>query len=562
MKFNPKDFDPRIAYMSMGAYLESYLPTYSGGLEILSGDILRSCADHRVPIVGIIQASNSGYYRQMINGDGSQRENDVYWEPKSSLTRIDETISIEHEGRKLTVGAEVFVIEGVTGYKVPVFLLDTDFDCNSIEDRGITGMLYGNQQRIAQENVLGQAGVKLMKKLGYDIEKFHMNEGHAAFGALELLAEGYSTNEVRDNCVFTTHTPVVAGHDQWDYGAAGHVVGKLLPENIRELAGKNNLNMTQLALNLSGYVNAVSKKHAEVCISMGLFNGRKIDYITNGVHPSTWVGHNMHELFNRHFNEWRLDSRSLEGALDHIPIGHVLGAKDKAKRRMIGWLNAENDVKLSQDPLTIVWARRFAPYKRPDLILRDVDKLHQLAEKYGKLQILFAGKPHPEDWEGKGLLQQVVQTSKELANDVRCAFIEGYDTKIAKRLLAGADVWLNTPRRPEEASGTSGMKALFNGTLNLSVFDGWVPEGVEIDPKALFLIGPQSDQVAVNSDRGQEDEVDAQGLYDGLEEIMDLFNNKKALGERMLHSISLAPRFSTDRVVKEYADKAWSVKLY
>lgn len=244
MQLNFKNFNPELAYLSMGAFLEPYLPTYSGGLEILAGDTLRSCADLRIPAIGIIQASNAGYFRQKLNREGWQIEEPIHWNPKKTLGRINERVIIQNKGRELYVGASPYIINGETGFKLPVFLLDTDFEENREEDRAITGMLYDNDpdHRIAQENVLGNGGVKLTKKLGFDsIHTFHINEGHAAFSTLSLYEEGYNEKEIKDLCVLTTHTPVAAGHDKWDYDTAYYVVEKLLPKNIKELAGEDTV---------------------------------------------------------------------------------------------------------------------------------------------------------------------------------------------------------------------------------------------------------------------------------------------------------------------------------
>jgi len=309
-------------------------------------------------------------------------------------------------------------------------------------------------------------------------------------------------------------------------------------------------------------VNAVSRKHAEVCRSMDIFKGFDIDYITNGVHPSTWTGRAMADLYDDHFREWRLDPRGLEGVIDHVPDHEILDAKEKGKRHLIGWINAHYPVKFEQNAITIVWARRFAAYKRPDLILREevMETIYSLADKYGKLQILFAGKPHPMDGPGNAILQKVVTSSHKYNSKIKCMFIEGYDTKISKRLLAGADLWLNNPRRPLEASGTSGMKALFNGTLNLSTFDGWVIEGHEIDPKAMFIVGPKLEQVKTNPNAADDDKEDALGLKDSLTEAATIYyTSPQGWAERIKRSIRLAPYFGTGRVVGNLGHKAWDL---
>lgn len=553
---------PRIAYLSMGAYLESYLPTYSGGLEVLAGDILRSCADRRIPIAGIIQASSSGYFRQGIDENGWQQEVPIHWTPQKTLPRIPETVTIEYRGQKLTVGAERYDITGSTGFKVPVYLLDTHFDANDESMQGITGMLYDAdpERRLAQENVLGQAGVKLMAKLGYEDFLIHMNEGHAALGPLQLISgEGLSIDEVRKRSIFTTHTPVPAGHDVFDYELAGNVTGgKFLSEKIKELAGQDRLNMTRLALSLSGYINAVSLRHADVCRAMDIFSGKQIDYITNGIHPETWAVPPMMDFFDDYLHNWRFEPAVFERARNRIPLDALTQAKEMAKRYLLGFINSEFNVSFDQDVLTIVWARRFTGYKRPLLLFRDLDWLHQLAEKHGRIQIIFSGKAHPSDHRGKELIQQVIRYSHELNNNVRCAFVPGYNTKIARRLLGGADVWLNTPRRPLEASGTSGMKAALNGSLNLSSYDGWVVEGHELAPEAIWLAGPQTEQVVPENDKNETDAADAAVMYDNLEELISLYyRNPAELARRRAQALSLTAFFNTDRCVREYADKAW-----
>ncbi len=562
MPFQASKKKPRIAYLSMGAYLESYLPTYSGGLEVLAGDILRSCADRRIPIIGIIQASSSGYFRQGIDENGWQQEVPVHWTPQKTLPRIPETVTINHHGRSLTVGAERYDITGSTGFKVPVYLLDTHFADNDESNWNITGMLYDADpgRRLAQENVLGQAGIKLMKRLGYEDFLIHMNEGHAALGPHQLMAgDGLSLSEVRSRSVFTTHTPVPAGHDVFDYTLAENVIGSgFLSGKIKELAGRDNLNMTRLALFLSGYVNAVSRRHADVCRGMDIFSGQKIDYITNGIHPESWAVPPMMDFFDNYLPNWRFEPAVFERARNMISLDALVQAKEMAKRYLLGFLNSELNVAFDQDVFTIVWARRFTGYKRPLLLFRDLERLHKLAEKHGRIQVVFSGKAHPSDHHGKELIQQVIRYSRELQNNLRCAFVPGYNTKIARRLLGGADVWLNTPRRPLEASGTSGMKAALNGCLNLSSYDGWVVEGCELAPGAIWLVGPQTKQIVPESDREATDTTDAAAMYDNLEELIGLYyRNPGELVRRRAEAISLIAYFNTDRCVREYADKAW-----
>ncbi len=553
---------PRIVYLSMGAYLESYLPTYSGGLEVLAGDILRSCADRRIPIAGVIQASSSGYFRQGIDENGWQQEVPVHWAPQKTLPRMPETVTIEYHGRKLKVGAELYSVTGATGFRVPVYLLDTHFESNDEDMRHITGMLYDAdvERRLAQESVLGRAGIKLMNRLGSGEFLLHMNEGHAALGPVQLMeGNGLTLQDVRKRTVFTTHTPVPAGHDVFDYGLAQNLLGNsFLSDKIKGLAGRDHMNMTRLAISTSGYINAVSRRHAEVCRAMDIFSGCKVDYLTNGIHPDTWAAPPVRDFFNDYLPNWRFEPAVFERARHSIPLDALAEAKEMAKRYLVGFLNSELNVEFDQDVFTIVWARRFTAYKRPLLFFRDLDKLHQLAEKHGRIQIIFSGKAHPNDHHGKELIQQVIRNSRELKNNVRCAFIPGYNTKIARRLLGGADVWLNTPRRPLEASGTSGMKAALNGTLNLSSYDGWIVEGLDMAPDSIWLVGPQSDQVVPVNDREKDDAEDSQRMYESLEDLLILYYHyPKEMIRRRARAVSLASWFNTDRLVREYADKAW-----
>ncbi len=567
---------PKIVYLSMGAFLESDLPTYSGGLEVLAGDTLRSCADLGIPIAGFIQASNTGYFRQTIGGNGWQVEQPVYWAPERTLARVknkkgkDLAVTIKHKGRDLKVGAELYMLKGQGGFKVPVYLLDTNFDENfhndHEDDREITAHLYdGNPLiRIAQENVLGQGSVKLARALGYkDVNTWHMNEGHACFATLELLAEnGYTDEQVRDMCVFTTHTPVDAGHDKFTYSDIRHIVGDFLPWHINKIAGEYEFNTTRLAANMSRHINAVSRKHSEVSRNMAVFNNTSLEYITNGVHSKMWTADPLAELYDEFLKGWSLDPALLKQIPQKIPDEAFLEAKETAKRNLIGYINTHTNAKFNQDVLTLVWARRFADYKRPGLIFRDTDRLLRLAETYGNIQIVFAGKSHPNDQWGKQLIQEVINKSNNLDGKINHVFLPRYSAAMAKKLLAGADIWLNTPLRPLEASGTSGMKACHNGTINMSTFDGWWIEGIEMNPKAGFVVGPRQNQITTNPDRARDDWEDALGLYSSLEEALDKFyNDRNGWIFMMKESASLAGHFNTHRMVREYAEKVWNVKV-
>lgn len=568
IKFRPDSIRPKVAYLSMGAYLESYMPTYSGGLEILSGDLLRTCADLEIPAVGFIQASHNGFYRQRFDGNNRQYEEPVFWDPKSTLQRLDTSVVIRHRNRDLRIGAEVFPVVGQTGFVVPVYLLDSNFEDNyhdeHEDDRQLTSRLYSDEHRIAQENILGQGSVRLARELGYmDIETFHMNEGHACFAPLQLLAEnGFSDSDVRSMCVFTTHTPVCAGHDVFSYDEVRGVVGpEFIPWHIQRLAGEYDFNTTRLAANMSRYINAVARTHHGICGDMDVFNERDIDYITNGVHLKTWASLPMAELYDAHIPGWRQDPSVLE-SVSSIPMDALFRAKDMAKRRLICYVNAKSPVKFRQDVLTVVWARRFTAYKRPQLIFEDVERLEEIAGRHGGIQIIFTGKPHPRDEVGKNLLHQVIEHLRLSNGRLQITFLPGYSARLSKRLLGGADIWLNTPRRPNEASGTSGMKACLNGGVNLSVCDGWWAEGLEINPNAGWTIGKKTICRLDGDDPACVDREDSESLYDNLEDALKTYyGNHGAWGQRMKASVSLAAHFNTHRMVRQYASRAWNIEV-
>jgi len=567
MDFDFARYNPIAAWISAGALLEPHMPTYSGGLEVLTGDYFRECADRRIPMVGIIQCNGDGFFQQQFDADDMQIERPIFWDPKNSMPRIPYTVNIQYRGHDLKVGAELHVITGITGFKVPVLLIDTDFPENKdADERYILSKLYVNntEQRIAQEYVLGRAAIKLMQEIGWDkaIKTYHMNEGHMWSAPLELLNQGFSESEIRQRFAFTTHTPIPAGHQEHDYDKVGKIGCDFIPHNIAQYAGSPKLNTTLLASYFSRNINAVSRKHADVCRHMDVFKGYDIDYITNGIHPMTWVGKHMLRLFNHYNPYWSLDPRCLDDIMHGVSKKDLLEAKEAGKLNLIPDINTRSDVKFRGDATTIVWARRFTPYKRPSLILEEggLDRLHALAEKYGPIQLIFAGKAHPGDPGGKLELQKIRRISRSVNNKVRISFINGYDASIAKRLITGADIWLNNPRRPLEACGTSGMKALLNGTINLSSYDGWVPEGYERDPKAVFLVGPKKEQVVESTNTREEDAEDRAILSDSLEEIIQNMKNPDSHHEMIARSIALFSHFSTTRAIGEYASK-WGTKI-
>ena len=552
-----------IAYFSMEIALESHIPTYSGGLGVLAGDTLRAAADLEVPMVGVTLLHRQGYFSQRLEADGTQREELVAWSVADRLEPREGVCSVEIGGRDVMVRAWRYLIRGVTGATVPVFLLDTDIPGNDPSDRGLTDRLYGGdaRYRLCQELILGAGGVRMLRALGYTrVARYHMNEGHAALLALELLAEeeahtGEPTHEaierVKQRCVFTTHTPVPAGHDQFDLALAREVLGPSRVQVLQTLQCCDNaLNLTLVALELSHYVNGVTRRHGEVSRSM--FPGYPIGSITNGVHSTTWTAPPFAALYDRYIPDWRRDSFSLRYALG-IPVTAIQSAHREAKAQLVRTVNERTPVNFDPERFTLGFARRTTAYKRPTLLLRDPARLRRLAAARGPLQVVFAGKAHPHDTEGKNLIREIVRRGAELAPDVRIAYLPDYDLELARQVTAGVDLWLNTPRPPLEASGTSGMKAAHNGVPSLSVLDGWWLDG-HVEGVTGWSIGRRDGA----SEAADDD--DARHLYETLEQtILPLHADRPASwAEVMRLTIALnASFFNAHRMLQEYVIYAY-----
>lgn len=479
----------RVAYFSMEIALESGIPTYAGGLGVLAGDTLRSAADLELPMVGVTLVSRAGYFKQQLTADGAQSEQPAYWAPESRSRLTDAKVAVHLDGRPVWVQAWLYEVRSHQSGSIPVLLLDTNVAENAAEDRELTHYLYGGDQayRLKQEAVLGIGGVRMLYALGFRIRQYHLNEGHAALLAIELARRAahaaddvapdgapFDLAGIRAACNFTTHTPVEAGHDQFSYDLVERILGggSKLAE-LKRYGGHDRLNMTRLALGFSDYVNGVAKKHAEV--SRTMFPGYRVHAITNGVHPYTWTAPSFSNLYNESMQGWCHEPEVLVRA-DQIPDEAIWKAHVEAKRQLIEFVRERTGRIFDPDRLTIGFARRMTAYKRPDLLFTDVGKLVAVADAF-PLQIVLAGKAHPKDGEGKELIRRLHGHAAELFGRVPLAFIADYDMDAARRLVAGVDVWLNTPRPPLEASGTSGMKAAFNGVPSLSVLDGWWIEG-------------------------------------------------------------------------------------
>ena len=445
--------------------------------------------------------------------------------------------------------------------------MDTCLEQNSEWDRTLTDFLYGGDQhyRLCQEAILGIGGVRMLRALGYEhIERFHMNEGHASLLSLELLDEearraGRSsiTHEdveaVRTTCVFTTHTPVPAGHDQFPLDLVTRVLGRREIYDMKEVfCCEGRLNMTYLALNLSHYVNGVAKRHGEV--SRQMFAGYTIDSITNGVHAATWTARPFQELHDRYIPGWRVDNFSLRYALS-LPKQEVWEAHLRAKKDLIGYVNAATGIAMGPDVLTLGFARRAATYKRGDLLFEDVERLRTIAKREGPLQIVYAGKAHPQDNGGKEIIRRIVQLKEVLKQEIPVVYLANYDIELGKLITAGVDVWLNTPQPPLEASGTSGMKAALNGVPSLSVLDGWWIEGC-IEGITGWSIADRSGKPAEASGVSR----DAASLYEKLEGVVVplFYRNRDGFIDVMLHSIALnGSFFNSHRMIHQYVTNAY-----
>jgi starch phosphorylase len=561
--FTPFLYRRSIAYFSMEIGLHSEIPTYSGGLGVLAGDTLRAAADLELPLVGVTLVCRQGYFRQQIDADGWQQESPDPWQPMLWCPPLRAKICVPMEGHDVWVQAWLYSIEGGTGYQVPVLLLDTDLEENAPEDRRITDTLYGGDEtyRLQQEIVLGVGGVRMLRALGFEIQTYHMNEGHSALLALELLWKSarepggrpssditYDIARVRDFCLFTTHTPVKAGHDKFPYDLVERLLRNYLDlAVVRDLAGQDRLNMTQLALSLSGYVNGVTKSHAET--SKQMFPGYRVHAITNGIHPSTWAAPSFQRLYDQHLPNWRHEPEILVRA-DQIPDEEIWQAHQEAKQALIERVQQLTGKILDPAKPIIGFARRITAYKRPNLLFFNPERLWHIAREH-PFQLLMAGKAHPKDEPAKEMLQWIQGLCNNAEEVCSWAFLPDYDMSLALLLVSGSDLWLNTPKRPLEASGTSGMKAALNGVPNLSILDGWWVEGC-IEGITGWAIGtPQTPDM---------DEEDAESLYHKLEEVvLPLYNNdRQGWIQVMKGAISKdANYFNSIQMMRRYASEAY-----
>jgi glycogen phosphorylase len=581
-----------VAYFSMEIALQNAMPSYSGGLGVLAGDTVRAAADIKLPMVAVSLLYRSGYFTQRLAEDGSQTEEPVVWRVEDFLKEESARVTVPLENRRVELRAWRYDVKGVHGFVVPVYFLDAALESNAEQDRALTGSLYGGDAyyRLCQEVLLGVGGVRMLRALGHtDLTRYHMNEGHAAMLTLELLGEeaekagrtstrGEDIEKVRSKCIFTTHTPVPAGHDRFpmEYltrafpdqngffdlkdAPSAVLVKRILqaeqdfPDMQEAARAGASLNMTYLALSLSTYVNGVAKLHGET--SRKMFPQVPIEAITNGVHAGTWVSPAFAELFDRYISSWREDNYSLRSALG-MPPEELWASHLIAKHDLFEAVRTKTGLTLDPDVFTVGFARRATGYKRADLILADLDRLRQIAKNAGKFQIVYAGKAHPHDAGGKDIIRHIFSAKKALKKAVTIVFLDEYNMEVGGKITAGVDLWLNTPQFPLEASGTSGMKAALNGVPSLSILDGWWVEG-HIEGVTGWSIGES--RLSAGPQTAVDNNADVQSLYHKLESvILPLFYKDRAKYlSVMQHAIAInGSFFNTQRMVQQYVTDAY-----
>jgi starch phosphorylase len=526
-----------VAYLSAEVGFESGLHTYSGGLGVLAGDHIKSAADIGLDLVGVTLLYREGYGRQHLDEDGNQTETYGEIDPDEFLCDTGVEISLPLDGAVLHSKVWLYRIKGL-----PTYFLDTRHPENSPEHASLANRLYGGDDatRIRQEYLLGVGGIRALQSLGHEITGLHLNEGHCTFAMLEMLKQGWSREQLSNRSLFTTHTPVPAGHDRFEWQEVEQVLGDLLPKDGRKLAGEESCSMTHLGIALAGNVNAVSNLNAWVASTM--FEGTHIEPITNGVHHLTWTTPPMKEIFDEYLHGWRNDPAILAHA-GKIPDAALISARQQARAVLRDLVHVSTGVELHEDRLTIGFARRFATYKRANLVFSDLERLRAIGA--GKIQFVFAGKAHPRDEGGKQLIRDIFAGAEQISDEIPVAFLEDYSMATGLAMTGGVDIWLNNPVRPMEASGTSGMKAAMNGVPNFSILDGWWPEACEHGVNG-WVIGKAEDE--------RDDQRDVNSLYSVLEnEILHAWSvGEERWAHLMRAAIATSARFTGARMISDY----------
>jgi glycogen phosphorylase len=550
-----------VAYFSMEIAVIPEIPSYSGGLGVLAGDTLRAAADMGLPLAAVTLAHRKGYFRQHLDGTGIQSEESQPWSPEKLAVAEEPVVTVTVEGRPVALRAWRYEIEGVTGHRIPVYFLDADLEQNDPADRVLTDHLYGGDTnyRLRQEAILGIGGARMLRALEYEPSVYHMNEGHAALLTIPVLEQelhgaGLQTaternlEAVRRRCVFTTHTPVPAGHDRFSGEQAYRILGAERAGLLERFGCFHDglLNLTYVALRFSRFVNGVAMQHGKV--SRQMFPEYTIDAITNGVHAGTWTAPSVKTVFDKHLPRWRQDNVTLRYAID-IPENEIVEAHAASKRALIAAVKEASGVEMKEEIFTLGFARRAATYKRADLLFTDPERLVRLAEKSGGMQILYAGKAHPADEPGKAKIRRVIELSHELSKSaLQIVYLENYEWQLGALMTGGVDLWLNTPLRPYEASGTSGMKAALNGVPSLSILDGWWIEGW-IEGVTGWAIDDHDDEPG-----------EARSMYEHLEQvILPLYYKDQGQWRRIMRStIALnGSFFNTQRMLEQYVINAY-----
>ena len=527
-----------LAYLSAEVGFESGLHTYSGGLGVLAGDHIKSAADAGLDLVGCTLLYREGYGRQHLDEMGNQTETFGEINPQEYLADTGVVISLPLDGTILYSKIWMYSIKGL-----PTYFLDTRHPDNSHGHASLGNRLYGGDDstRIRQEYLLGVGGIRALQALGHEITGLHLNEGHCTFAMLEMLHQGWSREKLRQRCLFTTHTPVPAGHDRFDWRDVEDVLGELLPNDAQDLVDdEQSCSMSHLAVALAGQVNAVSNLNAYV--ASGMFDGTHIHPITNGVHHETWTSPSMSHLYDEYLKGWRSDPTTLAHA-GRIPDTALMNARRDARSVLRDLVRVSTGVEFHEDRLTIGFARRFATYKRANLVFSDLDRLREIGA--GNIQFVFAGKAHPRDEGGKQLIRDIFEGAAQLVDEIPVAFLEDYSMDTGLAMTSGVDIWLNNPIRPMEASGTSGMKAAMNGVPNCSILDGWWPEACEHGVNG-WGIGEGEDE--------RDDVRDATAVYDTLEqEVLAAWNDGPEHWNNLMRaSIATSARFTGARMISEY----------
>ena len=532
-----------IVYLTAEIGLKSDLHTYSGGLGVLAGDHVKSAADAGIDLVAVTLLYRQGYSEQHLDDNGIQTESYRDIDPAQHLVDTGVEITLPLDGTKIQSRLWKMVVEGVNGSTVDVIFLDTRHPENPEQFVNLGERLYGGDDstRIRQEYLLGVGGIHALDALGIEVGGLHLNEGHCTFAALEMLNRGWSREELKQKTLFTTHTPVPAGHDRFTWPAVEEVLGDLLPDDVREIANSGDTcSMSHLGIGLCGSTNAVSKLNAEVASEM--FHGTRIHPITNGIHHITWTSTATANLFDEQIQDWRSNPERLREA-SGIPADALTMAREKNRSYLRQMVEERTGVILDPGRLTIGFARRFATYKRANLVFSDLERLRAIGA--GRIQFVFSGKAHPRDEGGKALIRQIFEGAQELRDEIPVVFLQDYSMEIGRAMTGGVDVWLNNPIRPMEASGTSGMKAAMNGVPNLSILDGWWPEAC-IHGVNGWAIG--------NSEGERDDERDAKDLYRILEQdVLPVWENNRDRWIRiMLASMVASAGFTGARMIQDY----------